>query len=77
MASQKDILIAFLEDEELKRKFNLTEHDIETIDMSSEHNQLIVNVLKAAVRIIERDDLTITTAASNINNTLDNLLSKS
>lgn len=69
-----ETLKAFLEDEEIRQKYAITDHDIKNISFAPIHSKHFIALLQHAISIIEKDDLTVNTAAANINTFLENRL---
>lgn len=69
-----EVLKTFLDDEFIQEKYNISQDDIDNIDLSSSHPNNFIALLQHALSLIENDTYTVNTAASNINSFLDNIL---
>ena len=75
--TQLDIIKAFLQDVEIQQKYGLTPDEVANMTMSSKHNteaQVIVDLIRQMVNVVEDSGITVPTAASRLNGHLENIL---
>lgn len=69
-----ETLKTFLEDNEIRMKYGITDADIKNASFSPIHPKPFIALLQHAINVIEKDDLTVNTAAANINTFIENQL---
>lgn len=69
-----EILKSFLEDEIIIKKYGIRQKDIDEVTLTSVSSNIMISFLQNLVMVIEDDKYTINTAASNLNNFLENKL---
>ena len=69
-----EILKSFLEDEIIVKKYGIRQKDIDEVTLTSVSSNIMISFLQNLVMVIEDDKYTTNTAASNLNNFLENKL---
>jgi len=67
-----DVLKIFLNDTELRKKYNLSDDIINNVTMTSKESDIIIILIRELIK--QFDDVSSTKAAATLNNMLDNRL---